>query len=288
MNGFTLAASAVALTLLGASSASAQVVFSSAGPTAADISPTVDAFRSGLGPLNPNAVGSFDSGRREINWDGVPDALSAPSPLPANFFNVNSPRGVVLSTPGTGFQVSAAGDPAFAQFGTINPTYPQLFTTFSPQRIFTAVDSNIVDVNFFIPGTNTPAFVTGFGSVFTDVDLANSTTLGLFGAGNVLLGTYAVPSFAGNDTLSFLGVVFSDPLIARVRITSGNAALGPAVFETGGTDLVAMDDFIFGEPTLRGAVPELSTWAMMLFGFGLVGGALRSARRRSTAGLSYA
>lgn len=285
MRGFTLVASALAL--VGTSEASAQVVFSDAGPTAADISSTVDAFRSGLGPLNPNVVGSFDSGRREINWDGVPDALSAPSPLPASFFNVNSPRGVVLSTPGTGFQVSASGDPAFTQFGTINPTYPQLFTTFSAQRIFTALDSNIVDINFFIPGTSTPAFVTGFGSVFTDVDLANSTTLGLFGAGNVLLGTYAVPSFAGSDTLSFLGVLFSDPLISRVRITSGNAALGPGVNETGGTDLVAMDDFIFGEPTLRGAVPEPASWAMMLIGFGLVGGAMRAAKRQPKVTLSY-
>src|SRR5437868_8958461 len=40
--------------------------------------------------------------RSEINWDGVPDALAAPNNLPANFFNVNSPRGVVLATPGTG------------------------------------------------------------------------------------------------------------------------------------------------------------------------------------------
>ena len=32
--------------------------------------------------------------------------LSAPNNLPANFFNVNSPRGVIFATPGTAFQVS--------------------------------------------------------------------------------------------------------------------------------------------------------------------------------------
>jgi hypothetical protein len=35
-------------------------------------------------------------------------------------------------------------------------------------------------------------------------------------------------------------------IVGRVRIISGNAALGPD--ETGTIDLVAMDDFIYGEP----------------------------------------
>src|SRR5678810_200941 len=145
-----LCAVAMLVGLSPTSAFASSVVFSASGDSPAAILSAVDAYRSSLGTLNANVAGSFGSGRREINWDGVPDGSSAPNLLPANFFNVNSPRGVVLSTPGTGFQVSAAGDPAFAQFGTINPTYPQLFTTFSPQRIFTAVDSNIVDVNFFI------------------------------------------------------------------------------------------------------------------------------------------
>src|SRR5881275_2848402 len=84
----------------------APITFSSSGANPAAIQTTVDAFRTQLGTLNANVAGSFSSGRREINWDGVPDALSAPNNLPANFFNVNSPRGVVFSTSGTGFQVS--------------------------------------------------------------------------------------------------------------------------------------------------------------------------------------
>src|SRR6185503_19855220 len=84
----------------------APVVFEAAGPTAADIQDSVDDFRDFLGALNPNAIGSFLSGRREINWDAVPDAFSAPNALPAGFFNANSPRGVVFFTPGSGFLVS--------------------------------------------------------------------------------------------------------------------------------------------------------------------------------------
>ena len=114
------------------------ITFSAAGLTAADIQATVDAFRQDLGTLNPNVAGSFGSGRREINWDGVPDAFSAPNNLPGNFFNVNSPRGVVLSTPGTGFQVQVSANVASGtpiEFGNINPGYPVLFTTFANLRI---------------------------------------------------------------------------------------------------------------------------------------------------------
>jgi hypothetical protein len=121
------------------------VVFSVGGDnTTASIQATVDNFRNnGLGnPLNPNVAGSFDTGRREINWDGVPDAFSAPNNLPANFFNVNSPRGVVFSTPGTGFQVSGNAGVAAIEFDNINATYSATFRTFSPQRLFTALESN--------------------------------------------------------------------------------------------------------------------------------------------------
>jgi hypothetical protein len=38
--------------------------------------------------------------------------------------------------------------------------------------------------------------------------------------------------------------------VARVRITSGNTALGPN--ESANRDLVVMDDFIFGTPTPLG------------------------------------
>src|SRR5207237_9567202 len=135
--------------LLGMVSHAAPIVFSTSGANPAGIQTTVDAFRTALGTLNANVAGSFGTGRREINWDGVPDALSAPNNLPANFFNVNSPRGTIFSTPGTGFQVSANSGVAPVQFGNIDATYPSSFEPFSAQRLFTPIGSNIVDVNFF-------------------------------------------------------------------------------------------------------------------------------------------
>lgn len=239
------------------------VVEQASGANAAAIQASVDAFRADLGgSLNPNVTGSFATGRREINWDGVPDALAAPNNLPSNFFNVNSPRGAVFSTPGTGVQVSGNAGVAPVRFDNINATYSSVFQTFSAQRLFTGVGSNIVDVNFFVPGSTNPATVSGFGSVFTDVDLANTTSIQYFNANNVSLGTFFAPT--ANNGLSFLGVSGFGDGIARVRITSGNAALGPNDANGNPTDVVVMDDFVYGEP--KAVVPEPSSMLLLATG----------------------
>ena len=50
---------------------------------------------------------------------------------------------------------------------------------------------------------------------------------------------------------SFVGVVFDTPLVAQVRITSGQRALGADVQDLsdgGNLDLVVMDDYLYAEP----------------------------------------
>jgi len=226
----------------------APVVFEASGATPADIQLAVDDFRAFLGVLNPNVAGSFPSGRREINWDGVPDAFSAPHNLPSNFFNANSPRGAVFFTPGTGFQVSADSDNPTntpVRFGNIHPVFPQIFSTFSPQRLFTALDSNVTETAFFVPGSATGATVGGFGAVFTDVNRSDSTKIEFFDAGGRLLFSRNVlPGPTPLGSLSFLGVGFdAGERVYLVRITSGNR-----IPRTPARDVVVMDDFIYAEP----------------------------------------
>ncbi len=226
----------------------APVVFEAAGQTPSDIQSSVDDFRTFLGPLNPNVAGSFPSGRREINWDGVPDAFSAPNNLPSDFFNHNSPRGAVFFTPGTGFQVSADDDNPTntpVRFGNLHPAFPLIFSVFSPQRLFTALDSNQVDTLFFVPGSATGATVNGFGAVFTDVNRSDSTKIELFDVHGALLFSRNVLSEGpAHGGLSFLGVGFdAGERVFLVRITSGNRAP-----RTPARDVVVMDDFIYGEP----------------------------------------
>ncbi len=251
-------------------SASAIAVYSSSGSNAASIQGSVDGFRADLGTNNlANAPAA--GGRREINWDGVPANFSDPNNLPGNFFNSNSPRGAVFETPGTGFKVSAnSGVGTPERFGSINPSFPTSFSVFSSQKLFTAIDSNIVDVKFFVPGTTQAANVRGFGSVFTDVDLLGPTTVEFFDMNNNLLSKQTVLNTPGATSLSFLGVSLEQAIINRVRITAGNAALS----NLDGFDFVAMDDFIYGEPQ---AVPAPA--AVLLLASGLA--ALVWARRNS-------
>lgn len=268
------------------SSLPAQVtVRTGTGATAADITATRDAFRTDLGGgTTAGANGSFGGLRREINWDGVPANFSAPNMLPPTFFNVNSPRGVIFSTPGSGFEVSGAttdngaGQPAAANFGNIDPSYTNTFAPFSAQRLFTSLGSNITDITFFVPGTNTPALTRGFGVVFSDVDLANATSVQLFDVNHSLLGTFFVPNLTGTQTFSFIGISYPTPIISAVRILAGNTPLGPGAVDQDGSvvDVVTMDDFLYGEPV---AIPEPGTLAMLAIGAGLLFGFLR--RRHS-------
>ena len=210
-------------------------------------------FRAALGgALNAPNTPPADSGRREINWDGVPAALTDVDTFPANFFNVNSKRGAVYSTPGTGLRVDSTN------FAAVNAGLAAQFTSFSAKKLFMPVGSNQVDVIFKLVGTQTPGLVKGFGAVFVDVDRAGSTTIEFFDVDDERIGIVTAPNHGGAQLLSFAGAVFAAPIVARVRITSGDAALTPTIADVsaGGTqDFVVMDDFVYGEP--RGAGPDI-------------------------------
>jgi hypothetical protein len=232
--------------------ARAQAVFQAAGPTAESIQGTVDAFRAALGDPNNGSGPAQATGRREINWDGGNPAIVTTT-APVTPFNVFlNTRGTQFTTPGTGLSQAA---PAGLAVLFNNPTYANIFKTFSPSRLFTPVGSKITEGLFFVPGTNgaDPATVTGFGAVFTDVDKPNGTdkqgrhtSIEYFGADGHRLFTGFVPSSPGDGSLSFFGIVFDDARIARVKITTGEVR--PGSDDTDASDIVMMDDFIYGEP----------------------------------------
>lgn len=240
------------------------VVITASGAISLDIQAQVEAYKQLLGGAdNGGTPGSQSSGFRTITWDGVPDNLAAPNDYPPDFFNAATEpraRGAVLSTPGTALRVSAkAGNPTNTppRFGDINPSYANIFKTYSGERLFSPIGSNKVTLEFFVPGTKTPAVVRGYGAVYTDVD-TDHTAFEYFDAQGNSLGKYGTP--ISDNGLSFLGVAFPDPIIHRVEIEYGTVALGPDDSAT--NDVAVMDDFIYGEPQpIQQVVAQATTQA---------------------------
>lgn len=258
------------------------VITTTSGATAADIQASVNGFRTSiaLGGGNNGAGGFFTNGFRNINWDGVPDTLSEPNMLPGNFFNANSPRGLLMETPGVGFLLSADSSNLTntpVEFAALDPSYPANFQPFTAERLFIAAGSTITDNSFFVPtNPGVAASIFGFGVVFTDVDIFGSTSVEFFDINGVSFGEVFAP--VQNGGFSFVGVSFdAGELIGSVRITSGNAFLGGGNVDAPGIDVVAMDDFMYSEP--QAIVPEPGTVALIFLGLG----SLAVLRRRTPA-----
>ena len=217
-------------------------VFVASGNIAAE----VDNFRNALGPSNGGTAGGQPAGRRQISWDGAgANPFNNRNDFPAAFFNTKVKSGAVFTTAGTGFRNDSTA------FIEVNPNYGAEFTAFSPTKIFAPVGSNQLDQLFQVAGQPTPAVVNGFGIVLSDVDVADKTTIELFAQDGSSLGTYVAPVRSDAAGLSFIGVMYAEALIARVRITLGTGALGANVndISAGGTlDLVVLDNLIYGEP----------------------------------------
>ena len=108
--------------------------------------------------------------------------------------------------------------------------------------------------------------------------IKNSTGNGNGGANNCAGGNNGGPtngnSFTGSFDLEYAGVVNSIDLTDfGVRYQSIEGVTG---VESG-----------IGRPIMSGIVPEPATWAMMILGFGLIGGALRS-RKAQAVRVTYA
>ena len=215
-----------------------------------DLANALTEFRHILGDSLNTSPGKT-SGRREINWDGVPSNLTNNGNFPFDFFNSTDPaqgngrkRGLVYQNTGTSFRVDSS------DFNEIDISYAAQFDAFSPKKVFTYLGNNVTDVVFKVAGTNTDAIVNGFGLIFSDVDNPNSTTLEFFN-GIRSLGVFKAPVRTGASSFSFLGVYFPKEKVTRVRITAGNGVLSAGVKDVtdGGTkDLVVMDDFFYSEP----------------------------------------
>ncbi len=139
-------------------------------------------------------------------------------------------------------------------------------------------------IMFFLNANNAilnvaAGFTTGFSFWYTSSTSASVTVWdGLNGTGN-LLGTI-------NLTAQFNQNCSGDPTGQFCNWTNAGVAFGGTAksINFGGTaNQTGYDNITFGsDRATGGAVPEPATWAMMIGGFGMVGGAMRYRRRKTT------
>jgi hypothetical protein len=223
------------------------VVISATG----DISPKLNEFRQLLGAtLNttPGAIG----GRRETNWDGVPDSLLGKA-LSNDFFNAVGPgapasrqRGLVYTAGCGDFRVSNTN------FSEVNQKAATEFAPFSGDKSFANINNNLWEIYPKVAGKDEDATVKGFGIVFSDVDTEKATYLEFFNE-NTSIGKFYVPKHGSTTSFSFLGVYFKNRKITRIRVAhEGKLADGDADISNGGAkDLIILDDFLYDEPVRK-------------------------------------
>jgi len=249
-----LATAGAVLALTGVAQA-APTRYEAGGSNAAAIQGKVNEFAGALGATNAPGSPAADGGHRNINWDsvaGADDQVTAlqPDAFKADGLYVLANKPTVSEHPSVPALVSVGL--ANARFSSINSSYANAFTTFSGNKLFAPVDSNVTGLVFVIPGSMNPGRVPGFGAVFTDVDTAGATHIQYYGADGSQVLDQPVPT----GKLAFAGATFSEgAVVTAVRITNGNAGLSTTVSDTASTDVVAMDDFVYGEPTDGDMVP---------------------------------
>jgi hypothetical protein len=234
------------------------VKFSGVGT--ANSSNALSAFEAAIGGTNNKDNPPQNNGFRAINWDGVK--------LDGTDFNGDTTvinKGTTVGIPINRFQsrgvefeevYAVSGD----GFSTVNPHAHGLFPAFSPKNTFTMFNENTIDFRFVLasdPATDPrPAISRGFGAIFLNVRLPDTTSIEYFN-GDTSLGKFFVSPGPVSST-EFLGVLFNNPIVTRVTITLGTDVLfffDGTTFHSSSTDnpgaghnLAVTDDFAYAEP----------------------------------------
>jgi hypothetical protein len=168
--------------------------------------------------------------------------------------------GLVYAQGGIQFTSIAGGHPTHTLY--IVPAASTLVTPLPS----TSVLSGDGDENFDIRLTSGNSF----GSIGFDVysNVYGPRTVSLFDTIGGLIGTYSANQAA--NSLGFIGLV-STTAIGHITTS----------VDRGWVQNTAIDNVQIGALAIAGAVPESSTWGMMIVGFGLVGASFRY-RRRAT------
>lgn len=225
------------------------------GSSASDIAASVTKFRDLLGSENNgNTPGPLGAGHRSVNWD----APIVPFDMPGDFFKAQVTRGITFKSDGNEFRVSnppASSGITDDRFSSILESGPHKFVRFSPERLFTSLNSTATSATFSIPASDDLATVSGFGAVFTNVAVKDRTFITYFDRQGCLIYKLRIPvhpnglSFAGIKVIKQDGRAVRAP-VTRVLINAGTDAISSAQHHSGSVtrNFVAIDDLVYGEP----------------------------------------
>ncbi|MFS0771908.1 PEPxxWA-CTERM sorting domain-containing protein [Sphingomonas sp. 1P08PE] len=203
------------------------------------------------------------------------DAFDVPVTGPSSTvftFNSGNTATEISNLQGAGFTLAATGPnpaPAGGNFGVRTGSNPNMWSVPTPgdNSPYASVQANS-SVSIFNRSKSYDLISLYVGSV----DSYNSISL-LTTTGSV------IRTYTGTELLSFATPAGTPNGQAAYRVTftrqAGDAAFGGLRVASTEFNAAEFDNLVF-------AVPEPSTWALMLAGFGMVGFAMRSRRRTTT------
>jgi hypothetical protein len=225
-------------------------------------------FRAAIGGVNNGAATQpFASGFRAINWDGVRvDGTDFGGGANTTVIRQGSVVGIPLNrfqTNGVYFgaiNAVSGADASGNTFTTVNPSVAGLFPPLSRPNTFAMFNDNGIDFKFVLPSpadsTVVSAATRGFGAIFENVEIANTTSIQYFN-GNTLLATVFAP-VSGRGGQSFVGALFNSAIVTRAVLTLGtdviftfdgtNTRPGPFTDDGVTHNLVTTDDWTLAEP----------------------------------------
>src|SRR5947209_16607091 len=160
----------------------------------------LSAFEAAIGGVRNTAAAPQNGGFRTITWDGV--AVDG-TDFGGNTENISPNKTVGIPTnrfltQGVFFDAiyAVSGDGFKSLNSNVNAASPALFPSFSPTKTFAMFNDNGIGFSFVLAaGANTspqPAATRGFGAIFFNVRIANTTSIEYFN-GTRSLGKFVVP-----------------------------------------------------------------------------------------------
>jgi PEP-CTERM motif len=216
-----------------------------------------------------------------------------------------------IATPSSAATV-VFGNPAPTSAGDCTPSCTPQFQTVYSRTQFGSAPVAITGITYFLRSlqTNLQNYTITLSTSANAVGSLSSTFANNVGADATTFYSGIPNSTSGGQDITFAGLFNYDPtlgdLLVDIAHSSSDAGLYSSYegsesglaqrvysFDASGNGVVSSPTyaiatrFTTGE-VVAGAVPEPATWALMLLGFGFVGGAMRTTKRRQFATVSYA